>query len=263
MTIQKNTDIYNYIQEFYLDEFSSLSDFDEMLDKYHNITDFAPNGNFYDYHFNLDDKCHFIMRIATGFFIEQSFKAMKLDITDCNVASDISSGNIGTAQRLAKVWTGFDTKDSTELGSGRWMKKPRLATFPNSSDGSIPITKRIDLVSNCSHHFITFSSLTRSDSYAIVSYIPDEFVLGISKLQRLADWVSRRFWLQEDVTKTLYEEIAQAANTSSVLVHFVNIVHGCESFRGAQSNDGAFTSSYYGGAFDDLELRNSVINGTK
>ena len=83
--------------------------------------------------------------------------------------------------------------------------------------------------------------------------------MGISKLQRLTDWIARRFWLQEDVTKAIYDEIADAAQTKSVYVKIVNAVHGCEFFRGAQSRDGAFSSEMYGGKFEDPEMRAEVM----
>jgi GTP cyclohydrolase I len=183
---------------------------------------------------------------------------MKIDMSDDNVMEDLSSGNIGTPGRIAKVWMGANLDDDRELGGGRWSRKPRLASFPNTNDTNIPITKRVDIISNCSHHFIPFTTIAREESYAIISYIPDKFVLGISKLQRLADWVSQRFFLQEDLTKKLYEAVSEASQTDSVYVGLFNMVHGCESMRGAKSNDGSFTSEYYGGKFADPELRKQI-----
>ena len=233
-------------------------DFPLYWDEYLEVENFAPNGNINDNQ-KISDEAHFCMRMATQYHITKAFSAMRIDLTDHNVSEDFKSGNLGTPGRIAKVWCGFDTDDDRELGSGRWAKKPRLATFPNQdTNNNIPITKRIDIVSNCSHHFITFSSLARPDSYAIVSYIPDKFVLGISKLQRLADWISQRFWLQEDLTNMLYEDISKAAQTDSVYIGLFDLVHGCESFRGAKSNDGSFTSEMYGGAFKDPEMRKSI-----
>lgn len=245
-----------YIKERYSKKYD-INTFSKYFKEYEGIKEFAPNGNINN---EISNEAHFIMRIATQFYIEQAFKAMKIDLNDENVKEDLEHENIGTAGRIAKVWCGANTNDDRELGSGRWSKKPRLAKFPNTSQDKIPITKKVDLVSNCSHHFITFSSLTREDSYAVISYIPDKFVLGISKLQRLTDWVSQRFWLQEDLTKALYDEVSKIAQTKSVYVGLFNIVHGCESFRGAKTKEGSFTSEYYGGEFKDSELRKQVKN---
>jgi len=233
--------------------------FEDAWDAYVLLPEFPANCNILNHTKNYNKDVQLIVRLITGYYIEQAFKAMKMDLTDPNLAEDLNIGNIGTPQRLAKVWVGSNLGDSSELGSGRWTKKPRLAKFPNTNTSrEIPIIKRVDIVSNCSHHLISFNTLNRPDSYAYISYIPEDFVLGISKLQRLADWFARRFWLQEDLTNALYKEIAESAETDSVYIKIVNAVHGCEQLRGAQSNDGAFSSEMYGGKFMNTELRKQV-----
>jgi len=225
----------------------------------------APNGNIFDdIEDGISDEAHYIMRLSVQYNLTEAFKSMRIDLTDANVAEELDLGNIGTPGRIAKVWTGFDPHDDRELGGGRWAKSPRLASFPDETNDArivkgIPITKRVDLISNCSHHFIPFHSKARPDSYAVISYIPENFKLGISKLQRITGHVAQRFWLQEDLTDAIYSEIAEAAETDSVYVRLYNIVHGCESLRGSMSGDGAFTSEAYGGKFTDPELRKQVM----
>ncbi len=231
-------------------------DFDYYYTEYSNLKNFKINENVETVN-GISEAAHYIMRLVSTYYMNKVFKAMKIDTKDPNVEED-EDGNIGTAARIVKMWTGKDTNDDRELLSGRWAKKPRLAKFPNTHDTHIPITKRIDISAVCSHHFAPFSSTFRGDAYAVISYIPDEFVLGISKLQRLADWVSQRGWLQEEITQKLYEEIKEAAGTDSVYVKLYNIVHTCESIRGAKSKDGAFTSEYYGGKFKDPILRSQI-----
>ena len=252
MTNQKK----KYIKERYVHKFGK-KDFLKHLREFEAIKPFSPSGNIFDNQ-DVNEKTHFIMRTAVQYNLTEAFKDMKIDLTDPNVSECLTEGNIGTAGRIAKVWTGSSINDDRELGGGRWSKKPRLAAFPNESGIKLPITKRIDIISNCSHHFIPFSTITREDSYAIISYVPENKVIGISKLQRVADWVSQRFFLQEDLTRMLYEEVSKVAETSSVYVGLYNMSHGCESFRGAKAKDGAFTSEYYNGAFNDIELRNSI-----
>lgn len=247
----------NFIKDRYILRYKPHT-FNENLSKYLSIKEFSPNGNVFEQTNEINDETHFIMRMSVQYHLTEAFKAMKIDLNDPNVIEDLTDGNIGTPGRLAKVWCGDGIHDDRELGSGRWCVKPRLASFPNTGNTSIPITKRIDIISNCSHHLISFSSLARPDSYAVISYIPDKKVLGISKLQRVADWVSQRFFLQEDLTKMLYDEVSLVAETDSVYVGLFNLVHGCESMRGAKSNDGAFTSEYYGGSFNNIEIRNQV-----
>jgi GTP cyclohydrolase IA len=250
--------LIEYIRDRFDDKFpNDTQHFDSWLNDYINIAPFAPNGNINDNQ-SISNEVHFIMRTATQYHLTEAFKAMRVDVSDDNVAEDLSAGNIGTPGRIAKTWVGSHIDDDTELGSGRWAHKPRLATFPNNNKVHTPITKVVDVVSNCSHHFITFSTFANPSSYAVISYIPNEFVLGISKLQRLTNWISQRFFLQEDLTQMLYDEIRIAAQTESVYVGLFKLKHGCEVFRGSKSSDGSFTSEYFGGAFNDIQLRSTV-----
>lgn len=245
-----------FIRDRYILRYPSNS-FNSNLKKFLEIKEFSPNGNVFE-GVSINDETHFIMRMSVQYHLTEAFKSMKIDLSDPNVSEDLNEGNIGTPGRIAKVWCGDGIHDDRELGSGRWSVKPRLARFPNTGNTTILITKRVDIISNCSHHFIPFTSIARPDSYAVISYIPDKHVLGISKLQRVTDWVSQRFFLQEDLTKMIYDEVAKVAETESVYVGLFNLVHGCESMRGAKSSDGAFTSEYYGGAFNDVEVRKQV-----
>ena len=238
-------------------------DFGGIIKKYESLSDFKISENVFEKNADFDEELHFLMRLISQYHMECVFRAMKIDMTDPNVSEDLSTGNIGTPGRVAKVWCGFDTHDTTELLSGRWTKRPRIASFPNESNQKFPITKRVDLVSVCSHHTSPFSTMFRPDSYAIVSYIPEETILGISKLQRLVDWVSRRGHLQEGLTEAIYNEVCKAAETKNVYVKLCNIVHTCESLRGSQAKDGSFTSEFYGGEFNNIEIRRQVQNSIK
>jgi len=248
----------------------SKNSFDKSWKEYQKIKPFKINENIFETNpdINYTKEVQYIVKLCATYYLTAAFSAMKIDLTDPNVLRDKIVGNIGTPGRIAKMWVGANLSDDTELLSGRWIKSPRLASFPED-DGSdfgfpltkgIPITKRVDVVAVCSHHTAPFSSMFRPDAYALVSYIPDGKMLGISKLQRITDYVARRGWLQEDLTKAIYKEVANAAGTPNVYVRLYNMVHNCEFLRGAQSSDGCFTSEYYGGEFEkNPEIRKQVL----
>ena len=233
-------------------------EFDAIVEKYKSLQDFKISENVFDKNPDYDEELHHLMRLIAQYHMECVFRSMKIDMTDDNVA-----GEKGTPYRFVKMYCGADLEDDTELLSGRWVKKPRIASFPNESKQKFPITKRVDVVSVCSHHTAPFSTMFRPDSYAIVSYIPEDKILGISKLQRIVDWVARRGHLQEGLTQMIYEEVCKVAETENVYVKLCNMVHTCESLRGSQAKDGSFTSEYYGGAFSNLEHRQEVQNSVK
>ena len=246
---------YGYLKGYVYKEFHKIfpdKDFVKYWLEYNKLGNFKISDNVETVG-GISEEAHYIMRVITEYHILQAFKAMKVDLSDPNVG-----GDKGTAYRIAKMYCGDGLEDDSELLSGRWAKRPQMATFPNENRQKHPITKRVDIVSVCSHHLAPFSTLFRDGAYAIVSYVPDHNVLGISKLQRIVDWVSRRGHLQENLTKMIYDEVSAAAKTKSVYVKLVGLVHTCESLRGTQSNQGSFTSEYYAGDFEKYEIRREV-----
>jgi GTP cyclohydrolase I len=252
-----NNGRFEYLKEYVEQKFEKyypLKDFLTSWIEYNHLQDFKISENV-EAVGGISEEAHFIMRVITEYHITQAFKAMKIDMNDPNVG-----GEKGTPFRMTKMYCGNGLEDDTELLSGRWSKRPQMARFPNEQGQKYPITKRVDIISVCSHHVAPFSTLFKEGAYAVISYIPDEMVLGISKLQRIVDWVARRGHLQENLTKMIYDEVSIAAETPSVFVKLYGLVHTCESLRGAQSNEGAFTSEHYGGAFVNYELRREVVS---
>ena len=272
------TDAMNFIKDMYLKKFGTLETFEENFNLYQNLPDFKACENIHEkltnYKVDKDQlidqeneflkgnsvkpEIHWIMRSLTQYYITEAFKAMKIDLTDPNIA--VNALGKGTPGRIAKTWTGNDPEDTTELLSGRWNKEPALSVFPNdgSTTGGTKITtevvKRVDIVAVCSHHFLPFSTL-QEGSYAIIRYIPKKHVLGISKLQRFANWASRRGWLQEDLTSYLGNTIKRIAQTEDVKIELVNLVHSCEKFRGAEAHNGALTTVFASGVYLDTVVK--------
>lgn len=252
----KNGEMPNPIRQFVKPRFKEVfPDFNFMdaWEEYQNLAKFKISENVEKVG-GISEQGHFIMRTVTEYHFIQAFKAMKIDLNDPNVG-----GDKGTPYRVAKMYCGAHLNDDSELLSGRWANKPNMTSFPNESKQCFPITKKVDILSVCSHHVAPFSTMFRDDAYAIISYIPDKQVLGISKLQRIVDWVARRGHLQEELTVKIYKEVSKAAGTDSVYVRLSGLVHTCESLRGTQSKDGAFTSEHYGGEFKKFELRKEVL----
>ena len=255
-----------YIKEKYEKRFGSLENFEKDLKLYKEIEPFHANQNFHemltDYskrnelpdvegrfvkNKSLRYGVHWIMRSLATYYMEEAFEAMKIDLDDPNTKENALLKS--TPGRVVKMWCGNDPEDITELGSGRWNPEPYISTFPNTSDTHEIVTKEVDLVSCCSHHFLPFS--TFDGGKAIIKYRPNKFVLGISKLQRFTNWAARRFWLQEDLTRYLGEQIKRIADTEDVYIRLEGLVHGCEKFRGANSKDGSLTTEYKSGCFKD------------
>jgi len=258
-------DIKSYVKERFVKKYPERL-FNTLWNKYKKLPSFKINENIFEAipemrECKYKNELHFILRIATQFYLTKAFEAMKIDLNDPNVAEDLSVGNIGTPGRLAKMWCGADTHDDRELMGGRFHEPVRLAAFPNTSDKNLPIIKEVDLIAVCSHHLAPFGTHVSENGKVIIAYIPNEYVLGISKLQRVVRYIAQRGWLQEDLTKAIYNEISKAAKTDSVYVKLKNIEHSCEKYRGALTQGQGFTTEYYGGDFEkNRELLEMVRN---
>ena len=256
-----------FIKKNYQRKYGSLKDFEKNYQLYVSLPIFKANENIHekltDYsqtreeladiekkYVNdkqqLKDEVHWIMRMATQYYLIKAFEAMKINMDDENIRENALGK--GTPGRIAKMWCGDNPEDITELGSGRWNKQPYVSCFPNTNNNHDIITKEVEIVSNCSHHFLPFTSLFGGK--AVISYIPQDYILGISKLQRLVSWASRRFWLQEDLTQYIGETIKRISGSNDVYVRLENIKHGCETFRGIESQQGSLTTEFKSGIFN-------------
>ena len=253
-------EVKEYVKERFLRTYPGTSNkkFNELWNEYKEIPEFKINENVFDVKEDYNDQLHLILRLVSSFYLTKTFGAMKIDMNDPNVWENLDESNIGTPHRIIKTWVSSNTHDDRELMGGRFHVPVRLARFPNTSEKNLPITSEVDLTALCSHHAAAFSTLFEKDSKVIISYIPNKFVLGISKLQRVVRYVAQRGWLQEDLTKAIYEELSKAAETDSVYVKLINIKHSCTFLRGSMSQGDGFTTEYYGGAFEDPEIRKQL-----
>ena len=104
--------------------------------------------------------------------------------------------------------------------------------------------KGITVSSCCEHHFQTISG------QAIVSYIPNEKVLGLSKLNRIVDYFSRRPQVQERLTGQIFHALQYVLETDNVAV-LIDAEHGCVKNRGIQDQNSHTITSKLGGSFKD------------
>lgn len=263
--LKLSSEQYENLQDYFKSKYPNENLLTTLL-KLRDLKPFAAGGNVFESGQAIDEPTLLCMRWVAGLKMEEVLDILKFDRTDSNLVQDLSVGNIGTAQRWAKTVTGDSLECDNEMMCGRYAKPPRIATFPANEPGTnlvpvtpLPVTKICDISSVCSHHFLPYGTLIGDGAYAIISYIPGDFVLGISKLQRVADHIARRPTIQEDLTKELYRAISEAAQTPDVYVGIFNAKHTCEYLRGSQSKDGALTTEWFGGKFEDKELRESVL----
>ncbi len=105
---------------------------------------------------------------------------------------------------------------------------PEVRTFPNTYGyRQMVIEKDIRVRSVCEHHFVPIIGV------AHVAYIPCDRVVGLSKLNRIVDYFSRRPQVQERLTQQIAAFLQEKLETPDVAV-VIDAKHYCVSMRGIQ-----------------------------
>lgn len=147
-------------------------------------------------------------------FVEEKahdfMKALGLDMSDPNLK--------GTPERLVKMYT-------QELFKGLYYPRPEVAKFPNNGKGFF--YTKIPFRSTCAHHFQPVKGV----AHIFVDYNGCKDVIGLSKFNRIVDWLSSKPTLQEDLSRTVLEEFVDILGTDKVGV-ILRGEHSCVTDRG-------------------------------
>ncbi len=140
-----------------------------------------------------------------------------------------------TPRRVAKAWL-------KDLIIGSVSDEPNITTFPNDENYTgLVIQSGIPITSMCAHHNLAFTG------FATVAYIPGEKVIGLSKLNRIVEWFSRRPQMQESLTQQVHDYITDKMECESVAVS-VACKHTCCSHRGIK-HPSTMTTNKFSGVF--------------
>lgn len=120
------------------------------------------------------------------------------------------------------------------------------------------LVKDIELYSLCEHHMLPFFGKVH------VAYIPNGYIVGLSKLPRVIDVFARRLQVQERLTDQILRCIDSTLNPLGVAV-VIEARHMCMMMRGVQKQNSVTTTSAFTGAFQQFETRNEFLKliGTK
>ncbi|MGY5846720.1 GTP cyclohydrolase I FolE [Salegentibacter sp. HM20] len=163
------------------------------------------------------------------------------------IGEDVSREGIEkTPERAAKAMQ-FLTQGYT-LDPEKILKE---AMFQEAYDEMV-VVKDIELYSLCEHHILPFFGK------AHIAYIPDGYIVGLSKLPRLVDVFARRLQVQERLTHDILECINKTLRPKGVAV-VIEAVHMCMMMRGVQKQNSATTTSGFRGQFEKIETRNEFL----
>ena len=166
-----------------------------------------------------------------------------LDMTDDSLK--------GTPHRVAKmfiqeIFSGLDPKN-----------KPKISVFDNSYHyDKMLVEANISFNSTCEHHFLPIIGK------AHIGYISSGKVIGLSKLNRIVDYYSRRPQVQERLIMQIFNELKTSLDTENVIV-VMEATHLCVSSRGIKDESSYTSTLQYGGVFNEKENRNDFFNMIK
>ena len=165
------------------------------------------------------------------YHFREIMETIGLDLTDDSLK--------GTPRRVAKMYV-------QEIFSGlNPENKPKGTLFENKYNyNQMLVEKDITFYSNCEHHFVPIHGK------AHVAYIANGKVIGLSKLNRIVQYFSRRPQVQERLTVQIAKELSQILQTEDVAV-VMDARHLCVSSRGVQDVTSSTVTAYYGGKFEE------------
>ncbi len=175
--------------------------------------------------------------------IEKHFKEI-MQILGLDLSDDSLSG---TPNRVAKMYV-------KEIFKGLNPKnKPDVKLFDNRYHyKNILLEKNISFHSVCEHHFVPISGT------AHVAYIPNDKVVGLSKLNRVVRYFAQRPQVQERMTVQILNMLKEALNTNDVAV-IIEADHMCVAMRGVQDVSSSTVTSEFSGKFLDAKTREELM----
>ena len=154
-----------------------------------------------------------------------------------------------TPSRLAKMFI-------DEIFSGLdYANFPKITNIANRMKVSeMVLVNDVTLTSTCEHHFVTI------DGMVSVAYYPKNWVVGLSKINRVVAFFAQRPQVQERLTEQILLAFQTILETEDVAV-YVKATHFCVKCRGIKDTNSYTVTSAFGGVFlEDRETRKEFLS---
>ena len=158
-------------------------------------------------------------------------------------------GLIETPKRVAKALA--ETTASTRLTE---FSEGKMFPTEHEDDDQFVSVNNIPFYSMCEHHMLPFFGQVS------VAYLPQGGkIIGLSKIPRLVDYVSKKLNVQENITREVANILMEVTNARGVAV-IVDARHMCVEMRGVKKMNSITRTSYYVGEFkENIQLRNEFL----
>lgn len=120
---------------------------------------------------------------------------------------------------------------------------PKCTTVNNKMNyDEMVIERSVNVQSNCEHHLVVI------DGIGTIAYIPNKKVLGLSKINRVVEYFSKRPQIQERLTEQIYYALQYILETDNIGV-VIHAQHFCVKSRGVEDTGSSTITSKLGGVF--------------
>jgi GTP cyclohydrolase I len=152
-----------------------------------------------------------------------------------------------TPMRVAKAFV-------EDIGRGLYTPPPKITTFENAEVyKGIVLQANIPVKSLCSHHHQNIFGI------AHVAYLPNpEKYIGLSKLNRIVEYVSRTPQVQENMTQQIHDYINDLVRDNGGVAVIITAKHMCVSHRGVNQDSDMSTAVLSGAFFNDDKVRSEL-----
>lgn len=132
---------------------------------------------------------------------------------------------------------------------------PKCTTVDNKMHyNEMVVERNVSVQSNCEHHGVVI------DGLATVGYVPKKKVLGLSKINRIVEYFSKRPQIQERLTEQIFHALCYILETDNVAV-MIDAQHYCVKSRGVEDTGSSTVTSRLGGGFKtDPAARAEFLN---
>ena len=162
---------------------------------------------------------------------EDVLKALVINTTD-------DHNTKATAHRVAKMFV-------HEIFRGRYYPPPEVTSFPNAKEyDQIYVSGPMSINSTCAHHFQPITG------QAYVGVFPGKRVVGLSKFNRIVDWIASRPQIQEEMTEQIADMVEKETEAQGVAV-VIKAEHFCMTARGVKEHESEMMTSVVRGMFRD------------
>jgi len=201
-------------------------------------------------YFASDNISKYIQAGETAELIEELEVAFEQVLQSLIIDTKNDPNSMGTAHRLAKMYI-------NEIMGGRYLPDPRITSFPNDGQYDQLIVVRADIKSMCSHHHQPVSGV------CYIGCLPGDEVIGLSKYTRVAQHLSNRGHLQEELTEMIATRIQKLTKSKGVAV-YIKARHGCCENRGIlASNSSTQTTVVKGELKSNVNLKQEFMDNIK